>query len=480
MDTATDPSVLDPSTYALTDDYAAQADLLAQRKALLQRRLLQSAAGAGLYATPSPTSTPGFRSAVTGADFVGTTRKAPLLAQLTPLIAQAGDAADQSSLTRDTSAYNKAVQDDAMRRLQAMPQGTPYSATPTNAPSDTNPNGNYVEADVHPATAPTLRDQITWAMGLTRNPTTAPLGQKYIENQLVTLPQKQAEQVIEYLKLAEQQRYHTGELSKPIPVPQVGLFKPSGFDDKGSPTGWSMVQDTQPPAKPLPEEAMKTWRENNVQMGQIDDAIKLLSTPAGRNATGLWQGAVNSIPGIGTQALNLFDPDGKATRALVGQIASMKIKNTSGQAVSVNEESRLKPWVPQVGDDTDTVLIKLQGFKREYQKMQDEIAQQASDQGYKPPTSAGAQSAPPASRAPARPSAAPAAAPSGTPLPTTLEDYEKLSRQAKERYLQSPTPANKRAMEEAMSDVTRFQSQGNTGSSGQRAWTWNPSTQRLE
>ena len=141
----------------------------------------------------------------------------------------------------------------------------------------------------------------------------------------------------------------------------------------------------QAPDKPLPEAPAKDWRENNVQISQIDDAINLLRSPQGRNATGLWQGVVNAIPGVGTSALNLLDSEGKATRALVTQIASAKITNTSGTAVSVGEEARFKPWIPQVGDENDTVILKLEGFKREYQKMQEEIAQQARQQGQKSP-----------------------------------------------------------------------------------------------
>jgi hypothetical protein len=77
---------------------------------------------------------------------------------------------------------------------------------------------------------------------------------------------------------------------------------------------------------------------------------------------------------MGDPVMQRLDPTGVEARAAIADIAGQRIHDRSGAAVTVGEAERLKPYVPNVTDTPATVKKKLEGFKREYQQMQQELA----------------------------------------------------------------------------------------------------------
>lgn len=102
--------------------------------------------------------------------------------------------------------------------------------------------------------------------------------------------------------------------------------------------------------------------------GQLD-AIKqardaIVAYPA---AVGLKRGA-SLLPGmgkIGSVVNQHTDPKGNEARQHLANIASLKIHDRSGAAVSVSEFPRLAPFVPQEYDTPEKVLANLDAMERE-------------------------------------------------------------------------------------------------------------------
>lgn len=83
-------------------------------------------------------------------------------------------------------------------------------------------------------------------------------------------------------------------------------------------------------------------------------------------------GLKNYLPDAVTQRTDAGGVDG---RALVADIAGQKIHDRSGAAVTVGESQRLRPYVPNPTDTPETIEKKLANFEREYELMQQELAQ---------------------------------------------------------------------------------------------------------
>jgi hypothetical protein len=99
------------------------------------------------------------------------------------------------------------------------------------------------------------------------------------------------------------------------------------------------------------------------------------------DATGVTAGLLNMVPfGV----VNKVMPGGTAARAAIADIASMKIHDRSGAAVTVSEFPRLAPFIPLVSDDDKTVQIKLKRFREELaNEIRDQAAVYSEDQGYR-------------------------------------------------------------------------------------------------
>lgn len=127
----------------------------------------------------------------------------------------------------------------------------------------------------------------------------------------------------------------------------------------------------------LPSSMSQAWVKNTTGIASVDNALKLANDHP--KSFGF---AHYVIPDALTQRA---DPEGVKPRAAVANLGSLRIHERSGAAVTAAETPRLKPFIPSAGDNHATVVKKLEGFKREYQLVQQEILDYADSQGYMPP-----------------------------------------------------------------------------------------------
>jgi hypothetical protein len=120
-----------------------------------------------------------------------------------------------------------------------------------------------------------------------------------------------------------------------------------------------------PKAGELPASTREKMAQNNVTLAKIDRAIEEATTRPESF------GAMNYIPDAVRQRT---DPEGVAARALVADIAGQKIHDRSGAAVTVGEMERLRPYIPAATDNPETVRKKLEMFRQEYSRVQEELA----------------------------------------------------------------------------------------------------------
>jgi len=114
------------------------------------------------------------------------------------------------------------------------------------------------------------------------------------------------------------------------------------------------------PATKLNAAQQKALDDADVFLGHIDNALDLLGSNP--NALGLKTMITDT-------ALQRIDPEGVATRAAVGGLAAEKVHQLSGAAVSAAEFKRLQPYLPAAGDSTETVRKKLQGLRKEAERI---------------------------------------------------------------------------------------------------------------
>lgn len=145
------------------------------------------------------------------------------------------------------------------------------------------------------------------------------------------------------------------------------------------------------PLKDIPASVVSGMMENNRSLTKINDAIAGITgnqsqVPPGMTADKDATGYRGYLPNF---VLNRVDPKGTDTRALIADIGSLKIHDRSGAAVTASESPRLMPFIPLATDDSETIVKKLNNFKREYTLMQQEMGDYySSANGFKPYTPA--------------------------------------------------------------------------------------------
>ena len=114
----------------------------------------------------------------------------------------------------------------------------------------------------------------------------------------------------------------------------------------------------------VPAQITKSYAENNTSLKKINNALALVqSHPDSFGLKNMLGDTINQR----------LDPEGVDARALVADIGSLKIHDRSGAAVSASESPRLKPFIPNENDLPETIIKKLNNFKKEYEAMNDEF-----------------------------------------------------------------------------------------------------------
>jgi hypothetical protein len=187
--------------------------------------------------------------------------------------------------------------------------------------------------------------------------------------------------------------------------PQVGITQgpngpvaytlpKSGAQPTGTPImGPGNAPITQP-LKEIPETVKSTIRDNQNQLGLIDQIQTAFAKPG--QHTGAGYSLLNSLPlGVGNIVANQIDPEGTQGRQLLARIGSIEMKAVNGQRITANEIPRLRPWIPQLDDSPPIRDWKLKNFKAEALKMNSEISQEyTTKQGYREDPLLGGQQTP--------------------------------------------------------------------------------------
>jgi hypothetical protein len=133
--------------------------------------------------------------------------------------------------------------------------------------------------------------------------------------------------------------------------------------------------------RPIPASAAKGIIENRANLKKIDSAI--VAAQQNPDAFGLHNTLVPDF--ILQRKEGKGYKGGVDARAKSADIGSLLIHDRSGTAVTAAEFPRLKPFVPQAGDDPDVVVTKLQNLKANLESMQEEIESfYTPDAGYRP------------------------------------------------------------------------------------------------
>ena len=139
------------------------------------------------------------------------------------------------------------------------------------------------------------------------------------------------------------------------PVPAVVPAAPPAAPPRVQP------ETKQAKLEKMPPKALASVVSNLVGISSIDDALREIEAyPEG---LGKRRWAESYLPG---GVIDTIDPKGVKVRAAIAGIGGIKLHDLSGAAVAVQEFARLRPYVPQVGDDAKTAKEKLEKFKTEY------------------------------------------------------------------------------------------------------------------
>ncbi len=151
---------------------------------------------------------------------------------------------------------------------------------------------------------------------------------------------------------------------------------------RSTPNGRLFILDSPAPSKaenrPLPANVITSISETQGQLAQVRGAMDALNSDP--NATG----AKSVIPDF---ALNRIDKKGIDARAAIGNLSSLVIRDRSGAAVTAAEFPRLRPFLPSLYDDYETIKKKLASFYKVIQEENQIYLQSLSDSGYTVPTS---------------------------------------------------------------------------------------------
>lgn len=116
----------------------------------------------------------------------------------------------------------------------------------------------------------------------------------------------------------------------------------------------------------IPAAIQSAYVGNKAALDKINNAFAVV----GKNpdAFGLKNMAGDTI-------MQRLDEGGVDARALISDIASLKIHDRSGAAVTAAEMPRLKPFIPNVTDTPETIKKKLTNFRQEYEQINREYEQ---------------------------------------------------------------------------------------------------------
>lgn len=138
--------------------------------------------------------------------------------------------------------------------------------------------------------------------------------------------------------------------------------------------------------RPIPSTALAGMTANRNTLRKIDKAIAAIRKNPG---------AMGMANFLGDTIRQRVDADGVPVRALVADIGSQKLHDRSGAAVTAAESPRLVPFIPQVTDNPDAAIAKLENLKAEYLAAVDEAeAFYGPESGYRPLNVGGAREPP--------------------------------------------------------------------------------------
>lgn len=340
--------------------------------------------------------------------------------QLLPVVDQLMAGYYDSRANKDEAAAQQASERQAADWISGIPQAT-QGQVPFQAPGIDEADaagasaGNYTNTTVQPSRAQVLKHAIA---GL-NNPMTRDLAGAYAKDQLINAPVREQEQVfkseearaaradkMEGLKLQLQQRMEDARMrfedraadrasreqaARELRELQAAMNRLNNetrlqVAQVGADARRDVASMRQTPTKPLPSAQAKGWIENETALTKVDEA--LAEVAANSQAFGPKR-AVGELGRIGEWTNNELDPKGTTARAKVADLGSLRIHDRSGAAVTAAEFPRLRPFIPSVYDRPETVEKKLKNFRREYEIIQQEIADYAEQMGYVVPQSKG-------------------------------------------------------------------------------------------
>ncbi len=420
-----------------------------------------------------------------------------------PLLAEYTATGREGNMAREQSALNKRQQEDAVEWGRTIPRDTPYRADPTNAPSATNPNGNFVEANVTPAAKADRGEVLTAALRGYKNPLTRATAQQYLADQLIKEPEREearaerlsreeaaraaaiaaaalkAREDLEWKRENARNQKELANIKKGDGSGDGGLdhnMTYMGPDPKDPTKGlWA---DPRNPAKPpvqgaldmkKPEGELKNMptgeqAKYSANKASLVTLNEILGDDANRGATGLVKGAIiKGLPlfGIGTKIANAMGTKGQEDRrAAIARLSAIEVHRLYGSALTLGEIARSGGFMPEVTDDDDQVAAKLGKMREFIDRENRAIEDMARAQGYRPPTLPGADAPPgPPTATPPPGNQPPSASPVGVGPNglTSLQANQEAFNRAKADYELRKTATNQRKMDLAYADLVRSQ-----------------------
>ena len=127
--------------------------------------------------------------------------------------------------------------------------------------------------------------------------------------------------------------------------------------------------------KPVPSSMAGAFNGNESSIAEIEAAIKAVEDNP--KAFGLGRAGPNVLNEV-------LDPKGIEARAKVSKVGSVRRHDISGAAVTVAEDKKLVPWLPDVYNHPDSIKTKLRNLKNDLVSHNRSIEETATSQGYKP------------------------------------------------------------------------------------------------
>ena len=128
--------------------------------------------------------------------------------------------------------------------------------------------------------------------------------------------------------------------------------------------------------KSVPATIIKGLAANTQMISTIQQALDALDP-----AKGGYPDAVGFKGYISDTILNRMDEKGTTARGLLARVAAQEFHDFSGAAVTASEAARLKPFLPAVNDDINTVRNKLESLKKQVEGL-NSFQREAYAEGY--------------------------------------------------------------------------------------------------